>query len=187
MSVQSKRVPMELPTREQVTDQNKVIFDDFTKKFGFLPNLYAVYAWSDQGFPDILTLQNRKTTLSLKEREIVNLVVSEINDCDYCRRGHSAFAVASKMFTEDEVLQIRSVDIKFDYKFKAYAEFVKDVTVNRGHAGDKAVEDFFNAGYTKANLIDTIINIGDKTISNYIHGVTKVEIDFPEVPTVTIK
>ncbi len=187
MNRKSQREPIELPSRDQVSDQNKAIFDNMTKNFGFLPNLYAVYAWSDQGFPDILALQNRKTTLSLKEKEIVNLIVSEVNDCDYCRRGHSAAALAGKMFTEDELLQIRSADIKFNDKFKAFGEFVKDVTINRGHASDEAVENFFKAGYTKASLIDTIINIGDKTISNYIHGVTKVEIDFPEVPAVSLK
>ena len=45
-----------------------------------------------------------------------------------------------------------------------------------------ALEGFFAAGYDKATLIDTLVLIGDKTISNFVHGVTQVPIDFPLAP-----
>ena len=31
-------------------------------------------------------------------------------------------------------------------------------------------------------MIDVVINIGDKIISNYIHNLTQFEIDFPIAP-----
>ena len=43
----------------------------------------------------------------------------------------------------------------------------------------KICEKFFNNGWSKENLIDTIVMVGDKTISNYIHKTTQVPIDFP--------
>lgn len=36
-----------------------------------------------------------------------------------------------------------------------------------------------DAIYTRANLIDAVVVIGDKTISNFIHGITQVPVDFP--------
>jgi hypothetical protein len=38
---------------------------------------------------------------------------------------------------------------------------------------------FLGAGWTQANLVDVIMIVGDKTISNYLHGVTKIPVDFP--------
>jgi len=41
---------------------------------------------------------------------------------------------------------------------------------------------FFAAGWTKENLVDTIIAIGDKTVTNYLHSSTKIPVDFPAAP-----
>ena len=46
-------------------------------------------------------------------------------------------------------------------------------------AAEAATDAFLAAGWTKANLVDAIIVVGDKTITNYLHGVTKVAVDFP--------
>lgn len=177
-----ERPTFDVPTRDQVSPTNQSIFDKMTKGIGMVPNLYATFAWSDDALADYLALQNRKTTLSVKEKEIVNLVVSEVNNCEYCRRAHSA--VAGKFFSPEQLLEIRRADVTFDNKLRALAAFVKDVTVSRGHASEGAVEALFAAGYDKANLVDIMIGIGDKTISNYLHGVTHVPVEFPEVPAI---
>jgi len=65
-----------VPTREQVSENNQAIFDQLKKGVGFVPNLYATYAYNDTALGDYLALQNRKSTLKAKEREVINLVVS---------------------------------------------------------------------------------------------------------------
>ena len=42
--------------------------------------------------------------------------------------------------------------------------------------------DFFAAGYAESNLIDVVLKIGDKVISNYIHNIADFAIDFPLAP-----
>ena len=51
--------------------------------------------------------------------------------------------------------------------------------VNRGAATTDAVEALYAAGYTKGNLADAIILIGEITITNYFHKTTDVAVDFP--------
>ena len=177
-----------VPTREEVSESNQAIFDNLQKGLGFVPNLYAYYAKNDTALGDYLALQNRKSTLKAKEREVVNLVVSEVNGCRYCQSAHT---VLGKMngFTEDQVLELRGGTASFDAKIDALARFTKSVTENRGRASEAVKEAFFAAGYTEANLIDVIIVVGDKTISNYIHNLAGFEIDFPiapELETVTV-
>ena len=47
-----------------------------------------------------------------------------------------------------------------------------------------AYDEFFEAGYTKANFVDVMIVIGDKITSNYLHNITQIPVDWPEVPKI---
>ena len=75
-----------VPSRNEVAPANQAIFDNLNKALGFVPNLYATIAYSDNGLSRYLAYQNAKTTLSNKEKEAVNLIVSQVNGCVYCQR-----------------------------------------------------------------------------------------------------
>ncbi len=167
-----------VPTREEVSSNNQQIFDSLHKMIGFVPNLYAYYAKSETALGDYLALQNRKSTLNGKQREIINLVTSEINGCRYCQSAHSVFGKFSGL-TEEQILEIRKGSASFDAKLDALVQFTTAVVENRGKVSIDAKETFLNAGYSEGNLIDTVIIIGDKTISNYLHNITGLEIDWP--------
>ncbi len=173
-----------VPTREEVSTTNQAIFDKLQTGLGMVPNLYAYYAKNETALGDYLALQNRKSTLRAKEREIINLVVSQLNDCAYCLAAHTA---VGKMvgFTEEEIIAIRKAEITFDAKFAALAEFVKETTTNRGKPSAQTTEKLFAAGYNEANLVDIVMVIGDKIISNYLRGITQVPVDFPAAPTLS--
>ena len=89
-----------VPTRSEVSEDNQAILDNLEKGLGFVPNLYAYYAKNDTALKDYLALQNRKTTLKAKEKEVVNLVVSQYNDCRYCQSAHTAIGKMNG-FTDD--------------------------------------------------------------------------------------
>ncbi len=167
-----------VPTRAEVSANNQQVFDTLQKGLGFVPNLYAYFAKSETALADYLAFQNRKSTLRAKEREAINLVVSQVNGCRYCQSAHS---VLGKMngFTDEQIFELRKGSAGFDAKLDALVKLAKSITVNRGHTDEALAEAFFEAGYTEANLVDVIIVIGDKIISNYIHNITGFEIDFP--------
>ncbi|WP_299487250.1 carboxymuconolactone decarboxylase family protein [uncultured Allomuricauda sp.] len=167
-----------VPKREEVSEANQAIFDNLEKAVGFVPNLFATYAHSENALGNYLNLSNAKTSLKTKEKEAVNLAVSEVNGCIYCLSAHTAI---SKMngFSEDQILELRSGRASFDNKLDALARLAKNITENRGATEAAVVENFFAAGWTKENLIDTIVLVGDKTISNYINNTTDIPVDFP--------
>lgn len=168
-----------VPKREEVSENNKVIFDNLEKALGFVPNLYATYAHSENALENYLNLSNAKTSLSAKEKEVVNLAVSQVNNCTYCLSAHTAIGKMNG-FTEEEILELRNGKASFDQKLNALAILAKNLTENRGAADEAVINSFFNAGWTKENFIDTIVLVGDKTISNYLHKATQVPVDFPE-------
>jgi len=151
------------------------------KALSFVPNLYATFAHSETALGTYLALQNAKSSLSAKEREVINLVVSQVNECKYCLAAHTALG---KMvgFTDDQIMEIRHGKAQFDTKLDVLAKFLKEVTLTRGHADQAIIDSFFSAGWTEANLVDSLVVVGDKIISNYLHGVTKIPVDFPAAP-----
>lgn len=170
-----------VPTREEVSEGNKKLFDNLKAGLGFVPNLYALIGKSTNGLLNYLTFQNAKSSLSGKEREVINLVVSQFNNCQYCLSAHTTIG-KMKGFTDGQIMDIRKSTDNFDLKIKALSRFVKSVVETHGRPKEDLVSDFFNAGYSEENMIDVLIVIGDKIVSNYLHGITQIPIDFEIAP-----
>lgn len=171
-----------VPTREEVSSNNQAIFDNLKGALGFVPNLYATIAHSDNALGTYLQLQNAKTSFSKKEKEVINLVVSEVNECTYCQSAHTMVGKINGL-SDDQILQIRSGATSFDNKLNALAQFTKEVTETRGKPSEAALENFFAVGYTNESLVDLVLAIADKVIMNYLHNITDVAIDFPVAPS----
>ncbi len=170
-----------VPTRDEVAPANQTIFDNLNKALGFVPNLYATIAYSDNGLTKYLAYQNAKTTLSNKEKEAVNLIVSQVNGCVYCLSAHT---VIGKMngFTVEQLLDIRREKAE-NPKLNALVKLAASITKKRGNADEVLVDDFYVQGYTNENLVDLILQVSDKTAMNYLHNLTQIPVDFPLAPS----
>ncbi len=166
-----------VPSRDQVAPANQAIFDTLNKALGFVPNLYATIAYSENGLGRYLAFQNAKTTLSNKEKEAVNLVVSEVNNCIYCKSAHTLIGKMNG-FTDEQLLNIRREKAD-NPKLNALVKLAASITRNRGNAEAELVDDFYAQGYSNENLVDLVLQISDKTAMNYLHNLTKVPVDFP--------
>lgn len=170
-----------VPTREDVSPANQAIFDKLKSGLGMVPNLYATLAHSEHALGNYLAFQNAKSSVTGKAREVVNLVVSQVNACEYCLAAHTVIGKMTGL-TDAQVLEVRSGSASFDAKLDALARLTRNIVVNRGHADPALVDAFFAAGWETANLVDVIVIIGDKTVTNYLHGTTQVPVDFPAAP-----
>jgi AhpD family alkylhydroperoxidase len=170
-----------VPTRDQVSPANQVWFDKLEKMAGHVPNLYAVFAYSEHALGNYMTLQAGRTSLRPKEKEVINLVVSQINGCEYCLAAHTGIARALG-FTDEQILAIRRATIAGNPNLDALAKLVKGITGNKGHADPMLLDNFFAAGYSKGALADVVIAIADKIITNYMFALTKIPIDYPLAP-----
>ena len=170
-----------VPARATVGLSNQALFDQLNKGLGMVPNLYATLALSETALGNYLSLQNAKSSINGKAREVVNLVVSQVNQCEYCLAAHTVIG-GMVGFTPEQILEIRQGRATFDNKLDALARLVRNIASERGHADPALVDAFLAAGWTPGNLVDVIVVIGDKTVTNYLHGVTKVPVDFPAAP-----
>lgn len=170
-----------VPTRDDVSPANQAIFDQLKTALGMVPNLYATLAHSEHALGNYLQFQNAKSSITGQAREVVNLVVSQVNDCAYCLAAHTVIGRMSG-FSDEQMLEIRRGTASFDPKLDALARLVRNIAIERGHADPSLVEAFFAAGWTQGNLVDAIVVIGDKTVTNYLHATTRVPVDFPAAP-----
>ncbi|HJS00947.1 MAG TPA: carboxymuconolactone decarboxylase family protein [Flavobacterium sp.] len=168
----------QVPTRGEVSANNQEIFDNLKKGLGVIPNLYAVMALSETALGNYLSFQNAKTTFSNKEKQAVNLVVSQVNECGYCQAAHTTLGKMNGL-TEDQTIEIRKGSASFDNKLDALVKLAKEITAKKGFASTEAVDTFINTGYTKGQVVELIFLVAEKTAMNYLHAITKVDIDFP--------
>ena len=169
-----------VPTRDEVSPANQTAFDNLNKTIGMVPNLYAAIAYSDNGLSRYLNFQGGKTSLNNKEKEAVNLVVSEVNGCKYCQSAHT---VIGKMngFSEQDTLDLRAGESK-NPKLNALVKLTKEISEKKGRVSDSTLEAFYAAGYHNGSLVDVILQISDKIAMNYLHNLTQIPIDFPLAP-----
>lgn len=170
-----------VPTRDSVSATNQAIFDQLKGQLGFVPNLYATLAHSENALGSYLALQSAKSSIQGKAREVVNLVVSQVNGCAYCLAAHTAIG-GMVGFKPEQILDIRRGAAPWENKLDALAKLVKNIASERGHADPARLQAFFDAGWTQENLVDVIVTVGDKTITNYLHAATQVPVDFPPAP-----
>lgn len=167
-----------VPTREQVSPENQAIFDKLQEGIGFVPNLYAVFAHSDHALGNYMALQAGASSLNMREREVVILAVSQVNDCLYSLSAHTALAKKAG-FSDEQIIELRRGTASFDARLDALARLVRGTTADRGHIDPALLANFIAAGFSKANLVDTMMVIGDRTITSLLYNVTQVPLDFP--------
>ncbi|MEZ4804717.1 MAG: carboxymuconolactone decarboxylase family protein [Bacteroidia bacterium] len=171
-------VNFKVPSRGEVSANNQEIFDNLNKGLGMVPNLYAVMALSDTALENYLAFQNAKTTFSNKEKQAVNLVVSQANECHYCQSAHTLLGKMNGL-TEEQTIEIRKGNASFDIKLNALVILAKEITSKKGFASTEAVDAFIEAGYSKGQVVELVFLVAEKTAMNYVQAITKVEIDFP--------
>jgi uncharacterized peroxidase-related enzyme len=97
---------LRVPERSQVSSEVETLFQKFEAKVGFLPNVARIFSLTPEHFLkwfsyyDFL-LRNEQSPLSRKEREMIALVVSSENKCEYCLASHSAYL---RDITKDSIL-----------------------------------------------------------------------------------
>lgn len=167
-----------VPTKSEVSPTNQGIFDSLESKLGMIPNLYAVIAHSENALQNVMQTSGFTHSINNKEQQIVNLAVSQVNNCNYCLAAHTAMGKGAGL-TDDQILEVRAGKSSISDKLNALAAFSINLTENRGHADAAVTQALLDAGYTKENVIDIILVAGLKTISNYVHSTTEVPVDFP--------
>ncbi len=169
---------LQIHTIENAPEKSKAILETVKAKFGFVPNLMGVFAASPEILQAYLTVTRLldETSLTETERQIALLAASSVNNCEYCMAAHST---ASKIqnLPADAIEAVRSNSPIGDLKLEALRQFVIAVTEKRGNVEARETAAFLDAGYTEQNLLEVILAVALKTLSNYTNHIAETPLD----------
>lgn len=164
---------------DQIPVGSRPFLEKIKKGFGFIPNLFAAFASSPVLLEGYLGLDATysKGTLSPAERQLVLLAASVVNECSYCTAAHSTFAKGMLKVPVDVVAAIRAQRPVADVKLNALVNLARELVLARGHVATSTIQSFLDAGYRKDQVGEVLVGVALKTMSNYTHHLSSVEID----------
>jgi uncharacterized peroxidase-related enzyme len=167
-------------TIEAAGDSVKSTLEQQKANFGFLPNMYQTMANSPVllktylfGYEQFRT----ESDFTPGEQEVVFIVLSRENGCEYCVGAHSFIADNMSGVPAHVTDAIRARSTIKDSKLQALATFTKVLHDTRGLPTRTDVEGFIGAGYTEKNILEIILAMSVKTLSNYSNHVCQPELD----------
>ena len=162
-------------------DSSKPSLAEIKKSNGSLPNLVAVLANSPVALEGYRALEAvwESGSFSPRERQLIVLTASAENRGSYCTAAHSTVLETALRTPAEIVFAIRHNIPVPDAKLNAVVTLVKELVRGRGYAREKTIGNFIAAGYRREQVMELLVGIALKTISNYLDHLSPVPVDQP--------
>jgi alkylhydroperoxidase family enzyme len=149
------------------------------KAFGFIPNLMATFANNPSVPEGYLALDAvfEKGSFTPVERRLILLAASVENSCNYCTAAHSTIAKGFLHALPEIVSAIRNSAPIADKKTDALVNLTREIVRERGLVKQETVEAFLCAGYRKDQVMEVLLGVALKTISNYLDRISPTPLD----------
>jgi len=168
----------DIHTKETAPAKSAELLAAAEKSYGFIPNLLGVFAESPATLKAYQTIGKifDETSFSSLERQLVILTASRLNECRYCMAAHSTVAEMQKV-PADIINAIRDDQPIADSKLEALRTFTAAVIDKSAWVTGTDTDAFLAAGYTKAQILEVILGIGFKTLSNFVSRIADTPLD----------
>lgn len=165
-------------TPETASAEGREVLAQVKGKYGFIPNLIGKMAEAPATAKAYLALGDllAQTSFSATEQQVILLTVSRYNECTYCVGAHSSIARMQQV-PADVIESIRNDQPIADPRLEALRRFATRVVDQRGWLSDEDIGEFFAAGYDRQQVLEVVLGVAMKTISNYTNHIVGTELD----------
>lgn len=161
-------------------DASKASLAESRKSFGMIPGLHAVMAEA----PGLLEAYKQvgelfqNSSLDKDELTVVWQTVNVEHACHYCVPAHTAIA---KMMQVDDAITdaLRTETPLPNAHLEALRTFTLSVVRGRGNVDDSEVQAFLDAGFSKRQILEVVLGVSMKVMSNYTNHLAHTPIDAP--------
>jgi uncharacterized peroxidase-related enzyme len=174
------KIGLEPVSDKAATGVAKEIMDTTKAGFGFVPNMYRTMANSAgvlstyaHGYKEF----RQHSGFTPAEQELVFLVISRENGCDYCTAAHSMVAENVSKLDAQSLAAVRENAHIADEKLRSLAAFTQHVFASRGMITQAQAAAFLAAGYEEKQIMEIVLAIAVKTLSNYSNHIFHSELD----------
>ncbi|MEO9515780.1 MAG: carboxymuconolactone decarboxylase family protein [Paracoccaceae bacterium] len=165
---------------DSAPDGSKPLLEKSQAAFGRLPGLHRVLAESPQAFEGYQVLHKlfMDTDFDADELTVVWQTINVEHECHYCVPAHTGLAKMMKV-SDDISEALRNETPLPSPKLEALRTFTLQMVRERGNVADDQMQAFFAAGYSHRAVLDVVLGLAQKTMSNYINHVAVTPLDEP--------
>ena len=167
-----------LHTIESAPQESRALLEDSKKSFLMIPNLHAVMAESPPTLKAYKILHElfQQTSFDAEELTVIWQTINVEHECHYCVPAHAGIAhimnvdgAISDALRNRETLPKRSLQV---LHLTTLA-----LVRNRGRLTKNELASFYAAGYENRHLMEIILGLSQKVISNYLNHLAETPVD----------
>lgn len=163
---------------ETAPENSKEILSGAKKQLGFIPNLFGIMSEAPAALKAYTGLSDSfdSSSFSATEKQIVLLATSYINSCHYCMAVHSTLSQMFKI-PQEIIESLRDNKPINDAKLESLRQFTIAVVEKRGWVSEEDIAKFTTAGYSNAQILEVLVGVAQKTLSNYTSHIANTPLD----------
>ena len=165
---------------ETAPEESKPLLEKSQKGFGMIPGLHGVLASAPKVFEAYQTLHElfTQTSFNAEELTVVWQTINVEHACHYCVPAHTG--IAKMMKVDDSITEaLRNETPLESAKLEALRTMTLIIVRNRGHVSQEELDAFYAAGYGEQQILEIILGLSQKVISNYTNHIANTPVDAP--------
>ncbi len=174
-----------LHTLESAPEASRPFIERAIAGNGYLPNLIGVLANAPVALETYLTVSgiNARASLTLAEREAVQITAARVHGCDFCVAGHTAVALKKAGVPVADVRALQQgkpVPGAANARLDAIRRFTEAVIATRGKVAQQDYADFLEAGFNQAQSLEVLLGVSLATLCNFANSLAGTPVN-PEL------
>ncbi|MGB5417815.1 carboxymuconolactone decarboxylase family protein [Algibacter sp.] len=165
---------------ETAPEGSKALLEKSQKAFGRIPGLHGVLAGSPKILEAYQSLHQHfvDTSFNNEELTVVWQTINVEHACHYCVPAHTG--IAKMMNVADNITEALRNETPFENpKLEALRNMTLLIVRNRGQVSQEELNTFYAVGYGEQQLLEIILGLAQKTISNYTNHIANTPVDAP--------
>ncbi|NDW01024.1 carboxymuconolactone decarboxylase family protein [Salipiger sp. PrR002] len=166
-------------TLESAPEASRPLLEDSNRSFGRVPGLHAVMAEAPallDGYKHLHRLFGEATSFDKDEITVVWQTINVEHECHYCVPAHTG--IAKMMKVDDAITEaLRDETPLPNARLEALRNFTLQMVRQRGDLSAAQVEAFLQAGFTRQQILEVILGVAQKVMSNYTNHLAETPVD----------
>ncbi len=164
-------------------EASKPLLENYRQATGMIPNIFGVMAEAP-GLLEGYQLLHKLVQESSFDAEELTVVWQSINvehNCTYCVPAHTAIANRMKVAPELTAV-LRNQQPMPTEKLQVLQDTTLAMVRQRGELSAADVNAFYAAGYGQRQLLEIVLVLSQKVMSNYTNHIAQTPVDKPFQP-----
>lgn len=171
---------LKIQTIESALEASKVLLENSLKTNGMIAGLHGVLASSPRMFESYGKLHElfMNSSFNAEELTVVWQTINVENGCNYYVPAQTA--IANLMKVDAALSEALSNDIAMpNKKLQALKDMTLKIVRNRGFVSQEDLTDFYSDGCGEQQVLEIILGLAQKTISNDTNHIANTPVDAP--------